>query len=61
MKQHERRHPVPGFEVVFYDLPDGKEPAKKLLEGLDLKLLAKRIRNIELLQQNRAALRMPYA
>lgn len=49
------------FEVVFYDLPNGKEPAKEFLEGLDVKMQAKMIRTIALLQQNGTALREPYS
>lgn len=49
------------FEVVFYDLPNGKEPAKEFLEGLDLKMQAKMIRTISLLQHNGTALREPYS
>lgn len=47
--------------MVFYDLPNGKEPAKEFLEGLDLKMQAKMIRTIALLQQNGTALREPYS
>ena len=43
------------FEVVFYELPNGKEPAKEFLEGLDLKMQAKMLRTIALLQQNGTA------
>ena len=49
------------FEVVFYDLPNGKEPAKEFLEGLDLKMQAKMIRTISLLQHNGTSLREPYS
>lgn len=49
------------FEVIFYDLPNGEEPAKEFLEGLDLKMQAKMIRTIELLQKNGTALRKPYS
>lgn len=59
--QHERRYTMPEFEVVFYDLPNGKEPAKEFLEGLDQKMQAKLIRTVVLLQQNGSALREPYS
>lgn len=49
------------FEVVFYELPNGKEPAKEFLEGLDLKMQAKMLRTIALLQENGTALREPYS
>ena len=49
------------FEVVFYELPNGKEPAKEFLEGLDLKMQAKMLRTIALLQQNGTDLREPYS
>lgn len=49
------------FEVVFYDLPNGKEPAKEFLEELDVKMQAKMIRTIELLQKNGTTLRLPYS
>lgn len=52
---------MPEFEVVFYDLPNGKEPAKEFLEGLDQKMQAKLIRTVVLLQQNGSALREPYS
>ena len=52
---------MPEFEVVFYDLPNGKEPAKEFLEGLDPKMQATLIRTVVLLQQNGPALREPYS
>lgn len=32
---------MPQFEVLFYDRPDGKEPAKEFMLSLDPKLRAK--------------------
>lgn len=49
------------LEVVFYDLPNGKEPAKDFLLSLDPKMRAKMLWTIKLLQDNGTALRMPYS
>lgn len=38
-------------EVVFYELPDGREPAKDFLDSLDKKLKAKMFREIDLLME----------
>ena len=47
------------FQVLFYDRPDGKEPAKEFLLSLDKKMRAKMLRTVELLSQNGYALREP--
>ena len=47
------------FEIVFYDLADGTEPAKAFLLQLDKKMRAKMLRTIELLAVNGSALREP--
>ncbi len=49
------------FEIVFYDRPDGSEPAKDFILSLDEKMRAKMLRTIELLGTNGTALRMPYS
>lgn len=49
------------FEVIFYDKADGTEPAKDFLLSLDLKMRAKMLRTIELLQNNGSELREPYS
>lgn len=49
------------LEVEFYALSNGTEPAKDFLQGLDIKMRAKMIRTIELLQSNGTDLRMPYS
>lgn len=48
-------------EVVFYELPDGREPAKDFLDSLDKKLKAKMFREIDLLMENGSDLRMPHS
>ena len=47
--------------VEFYDLPDGTCPAVVFLDSLDLKMQAKMVRTIELLEQNGNELRAPYS
>ncbi len=49
------------FEIVFYNKPDGSEPAKEFLLSLDKKLRAKTVMLIELLAENGSALREPYS
>lgn len=49
------------FEVFFYSLPNGKEPAKDFLLSLDKKMKAKMLRTVELLSHNGPALREPYS
>ena len=49
------------FEAIFYDLPDGREPAKEFIDSLDIKMRAKMVRTIALLQKNGASLREPYS
>ena len=48
-------------EVVFYELPDGREPVKDFLDSLDKKLKAKMFREIDLLMENGSDLRMPHS
>jgi phage-related protein len=47
------------YEVIFYDLPSGDEPAKDFLLELDQKMRAKMARTIVLLAQNGPFLREP--
>ena len=47
--------------VEFYDLPNGTCPAEAFLDSLDLKMQAKMIRTIELLEENGNELRAPYS
>ena len=49
------------FEVIFYDKPDGTEPAKEFILSLDTKMQAKIVREIELLAANGPELREPYS
>ena len=49
------------FEVVFYDHPNGSEPAKDFILSLDIKMRAKMLRTIKLLQDNGYELREPYS
>lgn len=49
------------FEVLFYDLPNGTEPAKDFIMGLDIKMRAKMLRTISMLQNNGYELREPYS
>ncbi len=49
------------YEALFYDLPDGSEPALEFLKSLDVKMRAKLERSIFMLQQAGPALRLPYS
>ena len=47
------------FEVLFYDLPNGREPVREFLDSLDDKMRAKMLREIALLAANGPELREP--
>lgn len=49
------------FEIIFYDKPDGTEPAKEFIMSLDGKMRARTLRTIQLLSENGTDLRMPYS
>ena len=49
------------IDVEFYELPDGTEPAKEFLEGLEKKMRAKMYREIDLLVANGPELREPHS
>ena len=49
------------FETIFYEKPDGTQPVKEFLDGLDIKMQAKMVRTIQILQENATALREPYS
>ena len=51
----------PNYTVVFYDLPDGTEPVAAFLEGQSLKMSAKILRTIGLLEEFGPSLREPYS
>ena len=51
----------PQFTAIFYDKPDGEEPAKVFLDGLDAKMFAKMIRAIEILKAGGTTVREPYS
>lgn len=50
-----------GFEVEFYQMANGKEPAKVFLLSLGSKMKAKMVDTIVLLQDNGNELREPYS
>lgn len=47
------------FEVLFYDLPSGREPVREFLDSLDGKMRAKMLREIALLVDNGPNMREP--
>ena len=49
------------FEIVFYNHPNGSEPAKDFILSLDKKMQAKMLRTIKLLQDNGYELHEPYS
>lgn len=49
------------FKIIFYDKPDGTEPAKDFLISLDEKMRARMVWTIGLLEKNGTDLRMPYS
>ncbi len=49
------------FDIIFYDLPNGIEPAKEFIISLEIKMRAKMLRSIEMLQNNGYELREPYS
>ncbi len=49
------------FEIIFYDKPDGTEPAKEFILGLDDKMKAKVLGTIQMLAVNGTNLRKPYS
>ena len=48
------------FEIEFYETKDGKQPVKEFLLSLDVKMRAKMLSMISLLQDNGYELREPY-
>lgn len=49
------------FDVVFYELSDGKEPMAEFLDSLPTKLRAKMYREIDLLMEFGPLLRLPHS
>lgn len=47
------------IDILFYDLPNGKEPVREFLDSLDNKMRAKMLREISLLAANGTELREP--
>lgn len=47
------------LEIIFYALPDGREPVREFLDALDHKMRAKMLREIGLLAVNGTELREP--
>ena len=52
---------VKNFEIIFYDKPDGTEPALDFIMSLNDKMQARMLRTIELLSENGTDLREPYS
>ncbi len=52
---------MPKLEVLFYNKPDGTEPAKEFLSSLDEKMRARMLKTIDLLKECGTELRMPYS
>ena len=49
------------IDVDFYELPDGTEPVRIFLDGLNQKMKAKLFREIDLLDANGLELRAPHS
>lgn len=49
------------FEIVFYDKPNGEEPAKEFIFSLDDKMKARMLRMVNLLGECGNRLRKPYS
>ncbi|MBO4668798.1 MAG: type II toxin-antitoxin system RelE/ParE family toxin [Lachnospiraceae bacterium] len=49
------------FEVLFYECPDGHEPAREFLEGLEPKMRSKMDMLVTLLQEYGNLLQFPYS
>jgi len=50
-----------GYKAIFYDKPDGSEPAKDFLDELDAKMFAKMIRAISIVKAEGVNVREPYS
>jgi phage-related protein len=49
------------YEALFYDLPNGMEPAKDFIKTLDIKMYAKMMRAISILEDSGTMVREPYS
>ena len=49
------------IQAILYDLPNGTCPAQDFIDSLELKMQAKMLRTISMLQDNGTDLRMPYS
>ena len=49
------------FEIEFYEKPDGEQPARDFLMSLDVKMRAKLVSIIAVLEENGNELREPYS
>lgn len=49
------------FEIIFYDKPNGDEPAKDFICSLDAKMKARRLRMVNLLGEYGNKLIKPYS
>ena len=49
------------YEIEFFQLENGTEPAKEFIASLPPKMIAKMLRIIDLLEENGPLLRMPYS
>lgn len=49
------------FEAIFYDLPDGSEPAADFIDSQPKKMAAKILWTVSLLEDAGPSLRMPYS
>lgn len=52
---------VKNFDIIFYDKPDGTEPALDFIMSLNDKMQARVLRTIKLLSENGTGLREPYS
>ena len=49
------------FTAIFYDLPNGDKPVRDFLRAIDIKMKAKMMRTISMLESNGTELREPYS
>lgn len=49
------------YEIIFYDKKDGKVPVEEFLDSLSPKLLAKTLKDIDLLEKFGNNLREPFS